>query len=266
MELQSDQVIDSAIQNMLRDVDVPVSIISLNGKELSAPVNFRYLSQCKRGYFCPGGSLMFPCPIGAFCPLDGMLDFMMCPPGTFQPRSGSQTCVICPSGTLCPDYGMVAPTMCPAGWQCDVSSAQLPSSTCPPGTFCLQGSVNTSVALLDQLMFNAWLAQHAPQGGSVTLPGGTNVRVLIDPTGNPVPYAVPQRTSTEPLTPTGQLDCPFSTYCFYGTGSETPVFEQSANAKFGRPRYCLTSVVCSSGSSRSEASPVGTVPAGFWAP
>jgi hypothetical protein len=158
---------------------------------------------------------------------------------------------------------MMAPTMCPPGWQCDVAALVLPSSTCPPGTFCLPGSVNTSVALLDQLMFNAWLVQHAPQGNRVTLPGGTSVVVLVDPsTGNPVPISETQRT--DPLTPTGQLLCPFSTFCYYGVGAELPAFHLQKSVN--RPQYCLTNVVCAAGTSRSEASATGTVPAGFWAP
>jgi hypothetical protein len=259
LQFRAVDLIDAQIDNAPRDIDVPVSIVALNGKELTSPITFRYLGQCPRGSFCPENAMILPCPIGAMCPVEGMLRFLLCPPGTFQSRAGSFSCIVCPSGTFCPDYGMASPTLCPPGWLCNIEEQSLPNELCPPGSFCPPSSVNTSTALLDLLVFNSWLSKHAKDGVPVVLPGGSTI--VVQPNGDIVNN--PPRNT--PLTPSGQLKCPFNTFCYYGVGTNITSFE-AYHPDLLRPKFCNMGVVCTVGSSRSEASPNSTVPAGFWAP
>jgi hypothetical protein len=251
------ELIDTKIDNSVLDVDVPVSIVSLNGKEVSSPAAFRYLGQCPIGSYCPDNVQVLPCPTGAFCPITGLNKFLLCPPGTFQPRAASMACLICVQGAFCPDFGMPMPAMCPPGWVCDTTSLSSPNDVCGAGFFCASGSVNSSTSVLDVLVFNSFIARH--QSMDVTLPGGGNIvvksGVLEKATGLGLP-----------LIPAGPLACPLNTYCYYGVGTNATNLALASDG-MTHPRYCMTGVICSPGSSQPEGSLTeSTVPPGFWAP
>ena len=85
-----------------------------------------------------------PCPVGSYCNNDVKgNNFTLCPRGTYQSSSAQTDCVPCPIGYFCPDEGLPVPRLCPAGYVCDVSGIGVIQQPCPEGHFCLEGTATT---------------------------------------------------------------------------------------------------------------------------
>lgn len=85
-----------------------------------------------------------PCPVGSYCDNDVKgNNFTLCPRGTYQSSSAQTDCVPCPIGYFCPDEGLPVPRLCPAGYVCDVSGIGVIQQPCPEGHFCLEGTATT---------------------------------------------------------------------------------------------------------------------------
>jgi hypothetical protein len=110
----------ATVINQRANVAVRVSNNGIDTGDTNA--TFTYVSTCIPGYYCPRNtSQPSPCPIGHFCPHQGMVSPMACPKGTYQYQITTTYCRPCPSGTFCPKTGMSQPTTCPAGTLCAVS-------------------------------------------------------------------------------------------------------------------------------------------------
>ncbi|TSQ58043.1 Sodium channel subunit beta-3 [Bagarius yarrelli] len=110
---------------------------------------------CAEGYYCPVGQNSsqppeYKCKTGHYCE-KGSMNGKACPIGSYQPRQGQQRCEMCPAGFFCPQEGNISPTgLCMAGFLCS-GGASVPSPVdnvtgmqCPPGFYCLTGSVTAT--------------------------------------------------------------------------------------------------------------------------
>ena len=102
-------------------VNVSVSNNGLEPGESRA--TFTYVATCSPGFYCPRNTpIPIKCPIGHFCPHEGMTSSIPCPRGTYQSSEQTTYCLPCPSGSYCPEKGMTRPKICPAGTLCDTAS------------------------------------------------------------------------------------------------------------------------------------------------
>jgi hypothetical protein len=100
------QLIDPRNDNTELDIDVPVAIVSLNGKEISSPASFRYVGQCPIGSYCPDNMLVLPCPTGSFfiCSVIVLISFfhfsilLFCFLRCVLPDHGSQQILVVSAG------------------------------------------------------------------------------------------------------------------------------------------------------------------------
>ena len=89
--------------------------------------------ECPLGYYCPTDGLCFkvPCPDGSYCP-PGSIEVGLCPKGSY---CENHVKVMCEPGTYCPLDGLTEPKPCPPGSYCDLSNLT-ETITCPVGSFC----------------------------------------------------------------------------------------------------------------------------------
>ena len=86
-------------------------------------------------------SACLPCPVGSFCPDEGMSSPTTCSAGHYcestqlasatpcdagkynelEGQSDESVCLDCPIGSYCPDAGMPTPTACAAGYYCETT-------------------------------------------------------------------------------------------------------------------------------------------------
>lgn len=258
-----------------RVVDVSVSNNGLDFTDSS--VSFEYYAQCDVGYFC-GGILSTMCPNGTVCRLANPTNFTLCQPGTFQPRSGQCMCILCPVGYYCPDHGMVKPIVCPAGFVCDKIGLRIPTTYCPSGHWCQDGTKTARVYAFvsqnttDDLNFTGpyirdyetgivtfdatrrswpYLHRHTPATGVY--------RVEHPPTFAWAEDESARIASHHALKAEQPFPCPFGYWC--GPGATTP-FPIPLN--FSTPQRCYDGYFCPRGSSMPEGT--GPCPSGFFCP
>lgn len=119
--------------------------VSNNGLDFSdSSVHFEYYAECDPGHYC-GGLVSTMCPNGTLCHLNNPMNFTLCAPGTFQPRTGQHKCLPCPVGYYCPDHGLTKPSVCPAGFVCDRIGLRMPTTYCPSGHWCPEGTKTASI-------------------------------------------------------------------------------------------------------------------------
>ena len=71
---------------------------------------------CPKGYVCATlSSVPVLCKQRHYCPRSGLKDSqeLKCKPGTFNPYQGKSACIKCPVGFYCPEEGMYMPKQCP---------------------------------------------------------------------------------------------------------------------------------------------------------
>lgn len=109
---------------------------------------------------CPAGKYSWAqstacslCEAGKFSPA-GVRDCILCPPGHFASAVGTSECLKCPAGTFASSYsGATSCTNCPTGYWSETGSKRCTActngefldenktcSTCPAGTFSIQGA------------------------------------------------------------------------------------------------------------------------------
>jgi hypothetical protein len=113
---------------------------------------------CLRGYYCPGGSIITPCPEGTYYDLTGASTSSTCtacPAGTYSVSSGASTqsvCLLCGLGTF---SDSAASTLCRQCYRGTFANAtgKTGCSGCLPGTYsssglsaCIDCPVNTYTA------------------------------------------------------------------------------------------------------------------------
>ena len=210
---------------------------------------------CPGGYICTDGNpVPAPCPMGMFCPVDGLPE--NCPVGTYNNEtlgSSGAVCLPCPPGTLCATDGIADPNSfpCPPGHFCPLaSSAAIPCPTgrlrlldgaqraddcplCPGGYFC-------GVAELSATPCNT--TTYCPEGSSVS---------LVCPAG----YYCPALSSAA-------IACPPGYYCPYLTSTPYP-----CKAGTHCPSPSVIEITCAAGTFCPELSSVATpCPSGYYCP
>ncbi|KAJ8611307.1 hypothetical protein CTAYLR_006612 [Chrysophaeum taylorii] len=219
------------------------AFVSNNGLDFSdSSARFEYYETCDPGHFCDGFATML-CPNGTVC-------------------------------YVCPDHGMTKPVVCPAGFVCDKLGLRMPTTYCPSGHYCLEG---TKTARVDAFVpLNE--TQDANWTGLYFRDYETGV-VTFDPTLRSWPY----RWRPSPATGASRVEhppesewaddawivrfqavnaeqpfpCPPGHYCRAGVSTMIPI-----PLNFSTPQRCYDGHFCPRGS----ASPEGTGPcptAGF---
>jgi len=95
---------------------------------------------CPIRFFCPFG-IKKSCPVGSYCPKQGLDAPLPCPPSTFNAMVGQSQCTECPAGYICPGFGRVDPVICPAGYVCSIDGLLAPDLQCPAGFYCNNGTL-----------------------------------------------------------------------------------------------------------------------------
>ena len=94
---------------------------------------------CPPGYYCLKGEKL-KCLEGHYCPYQGMEVALPCVPGTYSQETAQSSCRPCGVGFICPESGNTNQTICPAGRVCAQKGSASPSSVCPAGSYCLEGT------------------------------------------------------------------------------------------------------------------------------
>ncbi|XP_028320851.1 uncharacterized protein LOC114474630 [Gouania willdenowi] len=196
--------------------------------------------RCQVGFYCPtGSSEPIPCPPGAFCNTSGLAEPVgPCASGFFctggatvaRPIDGD-TGNICPPGTFCV-AGSVQPELCPAG---TVSSVQgLPSEAgcqpCTAGFYCSEAGLRAPTGLCSK---GYW----CPSGQSVAT-------ALSCPTGH---FCLEGSSEPEP--------CPSGTYQDKQKQASCSVCEQGYYCNVSSPMPCPKGHYCPAGTSLPHQHP-----------
>lgn len=177
-----------------------------------------------------------------------MLNFWVCPPGSYSSRTGSIRCHLCPTGTICQGFGNVVPMLCPPGFTCDVIASSVPSGVCPAGTFCLKGSINATIDLINATEFQSWLNLRPNAAFKISGIGALVSRNNVD-------YFAENSFSVKPVS------CSFYTFCDYGTVSNLTNFK---NNQEHFAKFCLVGSNCEIGMVRQEGDV--PLPGGYYIP
>ena len=94
---------------------------------------------CPAGFYCRFGNKHI-CPVGSYCPKEGLWDPVLCEPGTFNFMVGQVQCTTCPQGHFCRGYGRIDPELCTPGYVCSKPRLASPNSLCQPGYYCPPGT------------------------------------------------------------------------------------------------------------------------------
>ena len=108
------------------------------GTAAGAPSLATGCSNCPLGNYCPlqGMTQPVPCPKGSVCATLGLANRVNCPGGTYNPQVGmslNADCLQCPTGNYCP-VGSAEPITCPSGYYCAAGSDNY-TTGCPAGTY-----------------------------------------------------------------------------------------------------------------------------------
>eukprot|EP00961_Rhodomonas_salina_P290861 3930310-Rhodomonas_salina.1 len=156
------------------------------------------------------------CPPATFCPEVANIEPMRCVPGTSNSLYGQVKCAKCPVGTLCPEYGMQTPVLCPAGYVCDRDGLAVWSRQCPPGYYCLEGTVTANAtSLLKPKPIQCGV-------GTYCLIGSYTNKTKIGDLGTAQPCAEGTYCWEATGSQQGTAPCPKGSYCPAGSASPVP--------------------------------------------
>jgi len=222
---------------------------------------------------CPPGSVCFPgiptaspCPRGHFCP--GLSVITPCPSATYNPDQSSTSeaaCRPCPAGTLCNRTAVVDPTAlpCPAGAYCGVSarvpipcpaathrsttggSSEASCAPCPGGRHCGVGTISPPACPAGSYCPVGSASPVQCEPGRVCATAGLSASAPC-----PAGFFCRNGTATPAV-------CPIGTYC--EGGNFEPVVcppgtvQRATTSAAGRVAFALSCRVCPPGTF-SEAS------------
>jgi hypothetical protein len=202
---------------------------------------------CPAGNYCPGQSVVIPCPNGTYNALTSQsspLSCLSCPAGSLCDRTGvvNPATLPCPSGGYCPSAALV-PIPCPpttyrstVGGSALASCAQCPGgficgrntttpSICAAGTYCPPGSALPTVCEPGRVCGSSGLSASSSCPAGFYCPNGTAIAVVCPlgtycEGGNFEPVVCPAGTVQQPAsTPGGRTSftrackvCPAGTY------------------------------------------------------
>lgn len=145
-------------------------------------------------------------------------------PGTSNSLYGQVKCAKCPVGTLCPEYGMQTPVLCPAGYVCDRDGLAVWSRQCPPGYYCLEGTVTANAtSLLKPKPIQCGV-------GTYCLIGSYTNKTKIGDLGTAQPCAEGTYCWEATGSQQGTAPCPKGSYCPAGSASPVPAAPGTLNA------------------------------------
>eukprot|EP00960_Hanusia_phi_P032037 749635-Hanusia_phi.AAC.1 len=123
---------------------VTFEVLLSEAQTTNSRILFSY-TQCPKGSYCPENEIL-PCPPGSYCPQIGSRNYTLCPAGTYQPDAGKVQCRPCSLGRFCPESGHIEDGIqCIAGYICDSHGLRIPVKPCPPGHFCLEGTLTANL-------------------------------------------------------------------------------------------------------------------------
>ena len=171
---------------------------------------------CPSGYYCPPNALPIACPPANYCPGVGNIFPSRCTPGFYNDRSGRYACIECPIGHICPVAGLEHPVICPAGSVCNVPGLKVPSSLCPAGYHCWEGTETED--------WNAETLFKPIQCSEATycLGGITNNITNENDHASPQPCPHGHFCKEASTTPFGTGRCPAGFFCPKGTADPFP--------------------------------------------
>ena len=86
---------------------------------------------CSSGSFSSADKLSCkPCPVGHYCPTDGLAAPVLCVNSTYQNETGQASCLLCPAGKSCLSV-TDTPNDCPSGTYSGTGVSYC--LTCPSG-------------------------------------------------------------------------------------------------------------------------------------
>lgn len=182
---------------------------------------------CPKGTFCQGGNANYQlCPIGYYCPFEGMNTFYNCPIGNYCPFEGMSQPLPCPSGYYCPNKMTIQPIVCPIGHYCS-TGLSLPNP-CPLGNICPYSNLSFPIPCsIGNYCPNSTMIQ------SIICPKGNycNVAGLV----NPIPCPIGTYNNN-----TGARDISDCTICKIGV----PVGTVCDKVGLSKPELCPTGKFC----------------------
>ena len=123
---------------LIGDFSSPQTCIGINHCP-EGSVDPRGLGECPKGFYCRFGK-KYSCPVGSYCPDQGLWDPIPCEPGTFNFMIGQVECTRCALGHYCDGYGRVDPAVCTPGYICSEHGLASPNMLCQPGYYCPPGT------------------------------------------------------------------------------------------------------------------------------
>ena len=95
---------------------------------------------CPDGFLCAQpGHAPRPCNARRFCKNN---QEAYCEPGTYNPYRGRAACLACPIGAFCPEEGLYHPKPCPRQYVCNRRGLVRPAMACLGGLICEGGQKN----------------------------------------------------------------------------------------------------------------------------
>jgi hypothetical protein len=183
------------------------------------------------------------------------LNFTLCKPGRFSPSSKGVRCLPCAVGYICPKFGMMKPIICPPGKVCDRLGLSSPSSNCPKGNVCLEGT--KSKKKVTATMSKVWKIKKSENDIAS--------KHIIDwppfhfEEANIMQHHLYLNLDLNMTTIEHPIPCPVGYYCREGVSSMA-----SIEGDFSTPQKCYDGFFCPQGSFSPEG--MGPCRPGYYCP